>query len=77
MAATDEGVLGRETKTFNFVVKSPPKASFVRLSHKMSKPFLNEVTWYLVSSYFEEPPVDHFFSEVGGRKILLANPPLV
>ncbi|XP_023340236.1 uncharacterized protein LOC111710385 [Eurytemora carolleeae] len=44
---TDEGVQGRETKAFNFVVKSPPKASFVRLSHKMSKPFLNEVTWYL------------------------------
>jgi hypothetical protein len=36
-----------ELKTFDLVVKSPPKASFMRLMHKLTKPFLNEVTWYL------------------------------
>jgi len=35
------------TKTFDFVIKSPPKASFIRLMHKITKPFYNEVTWYL------------------------------
>jgi len=44
--AGDEATRGEES-TFHFVVKSPPKASFIRLIHKMSKPFLNEVTWYL------------------------------
>lgn len=44
---TTEGNQTRELKTFHFVIKSPPKASFIRLSHKLSKPFLNEVTWYL------------------------------
>jgi len=33
--------------TFHFVIKSPPKASFIKMMHKMTKPFLNEVTWYL------------------------------
>eukprot|EP00088_Acartia_fossae_P053655 TRINITY_DN6120_c0_g1_i4.p1 TRINITY_DN6120_c0_g1~~TRINITY_DN6120_c0_g1_i4.p1 ORF type:complete len:530 (-),score=152.55 TRINITY_DN6120_c0_g1_i4:450-2039(-) len=36
-----------EERTFDLVVKSPPKASFMRLMHRMTKPFLNEVTWYL------------------------------
>jgi len=36
-----------ETRTLDLVVKSPPKASFMRLMHKLTKPFLNEVTWYL------------------------------
>jgi len=35
------------SKTFDFVIKSPPKASFIRLMHKITKPFYNEVTWYL------------------------------
>jgi hypothetical protein len=34
-------------KTFYFVIKSPPKLSFIRMMHKITKPFLNEVTWYL------------------------------
>jgi len=34
-------------KTFHFVIKSPPKASFIKMMHKMTKPFLNEVTWYM------------------------------
>jgi len=52
-AETKEGGNGDETggtvksQTFHFVIKSPPKASFIRMSHKLSKPFLNEVTWYL------------------------------
>ena len=32
-----------EERTFDLVVKSPPKASFMRLMHRMTKPFLNEV----------------------------------
>lgn len=36
-------------KTFHFVIKSPPKASFIKAMHKLTKPFLNEVTWYIVS----------------------------
>ena len=35
-------------KTFHFVIKSPPNQAFIRLMHKLTKPFLNEVTWYLV-----------------------------
>ena len=35
-------------KTFHFVIKSPPKASFIKAMHKLTKPFLNEVTWYMV-----------------------------
>jgi len=34
-------------KTFYFVIKATPKLSFVKYLHKLSKPFLNEVTWYL------------------------------
>jgi len=34
-------------KTFHFVIKSPPNQAFIRLMHKLTKPFLNEVTWYL------------------------------
>lgn len=34
-------------KTYHFVIKSPPKANFIRTVHKLTKPFLNEVTWYL------------------------------
>ena len=44
-AAASSGKL--QHKTFDMVVKSPPKASFMRLMHKITKPFLNEVTWYL------------------------------
>lgn len=36
-----------EKKSFYFVIKSPPKASFIKMMHKITKPFLNEVTWYL------------------------------
>jgi len=31
---------------FHFVIKSPPKSSFIRMMHKFSRPFFNEVTWY-------------------------------
>jgi len=31
---------------FHFVIKSPPSSSFIRLLHKFSRPFFNEVTWY-------------------------------
>ena len=31
---------------FHFVIKSPPKSSFIRMMHKFTKPFFNEVTWY-------------------------------
>jgi len=34
-------------KKFHFVIKSPPKSSFIKMTHKITKPFLNEVTWYL------------------------------
>jgi len=43
----DTGVVGQKQRTFHFVIKSPPKASFIKMMHKMTKPFLNEVTWYL------------------------------
>ena len=39
---------GDNKKTFHFVIKSPPNQAFIRLMHKLTKPFLNEVTWYLV-----------------------------
>ena len=42
------GVTDQNLKTFHFVIKSPPKASFIKAMHKLTKPFLNEVTWYLV-----------------------------
>jgi len=38
---------GEQLTTLHFVIKSPPKASFIRMMHKLTKPFLNEVTWYL------------------------------
>ena len=38
-----------QKKAFYFVIKSPPKSSFIKMTHKITKPFLNEVTWYLVS----------------------------
>jgi len=44
---TAVAVVGQEQRTFHFVIKSPPKASFIKMMHKMTKPFLNEVTWYL------------------------------
>ena len=37
---------GSDEKTFHFVIKSPPTQAFIRLMHKLTKPFLNEVTWY-------------------------------
>lgn len=43
-----QDVEGADTlKTFHFVIKSPPKTSSIRTVHKITKPFLNEVTWYL------------------------------
>ena len=47
-AAGDSGVQEQNLKTFHFVIKSPPKASFIKAMHKLTKPFLNEVTWYMV-----------------------------
>ena len=47
---TDNGVADQNIKTFHFVIKSPPKASFIKAMHKITKPFLNEVTWYMVSA---------------------------
>lgn len=32
---------------FHFVIKSPPKSHFIRLMHKFTRPFFNEVSWYL------------------------------
>jgi hypothetical protein len=43
----DSSVATQKQKTFHFVIKSPPKATFIKMMHKMTKPFLNEVTWYL------------------------------
>jgi len=40
-------IKGDNRKTFHFVIKSPPNQAFIRLMHKLTKPFLNEVTWYL------------------------------
>ena len=45
----DNGASEQNQKTFHFVIKSPPKASFIKAMHKLTKPFLNEVTWYIVS----------------------------
>lgn len=33
-------------ENFHFVIKSPPKSSFIKMMHKFSRPFFNEVTWY-------------------------------
>ena len=46
ITGSGDTVLSKET--FHLVIKSPPKASFIRMMHKMVKPFLNEVTWYMV-----------------------------
>jgi len=43
----DNSVTSQNQRTFHFVIKSPPKATFIKMMHKMTKPFLNEVTWYL------------------------------
>jgi len=45
--ATNNGDSDGKQRTFHFVIKSPPKASFIKMMHKMTKPFLNEVTWYM------------------------------
>ncbi len=37
---------GGEEKTFHFVIKSPPSSSFVKMMHKFSRPFFNEIMWY-------------------------------
>eukprot|EP00096_Caligus_rogercresseyi_P001449 TRINITY_DN1231_c0_g1_i6.p1 TRINITY_DN1231_c0_g1~~TRINITY_DN1231_c0_g1_i6.p1 ORF type:complete len:491 (-),score=120.25 TRINITY_DN1231_c0_g1_i6:271-1743(-) len=37
---------GKQEKEFNFVIKSPPRMSFVRQIHKLTRPFYNEVKWY-------------------------------
>ena len=45
----EEGAEGEEKyeegqeKEFNFVIKSPPKMNFIRMVHKLSRPFFNEV----------------------------------
>ncbi len=36
----------QQEKDFNFVIKSPPKMNFIRMVHKLSRPFFNEVSWY-------------------------------
>ena len=36
-----------EEKEFNFVIKSPPKTTFMKQLHKLSRPFFNEVSFYL------------------------------
>jgi len=36
----------KQQKTFHFVIKTPPHSGFIRNVHKITKPFLNEVTWY-------------------------------
>nr|ALS04370.1 juvenile hormone-inducible [Acartia pacifica] len=46
-AKEENTAVAEEFRTFDLVVKVPPKASFMRLMHKLTKPFLNEVTWYL------------------------------
>ena len=48
----ENGVTDQNLKTFHFVIKSPPKASFIKAMHKLTKPFLNEVTWYLVRNKY-------------------------
>ena len=35
-----------EEEDFHFVIKSPPKSSFIKFMHKFTRPFFNEVTWY-------------------------------
>ena len=47
-SSADNGIAEQNLKTFHFVIKSPPKASFIKAMHKITKPFLNEVTWYMV-----------------------------
>ena len=34
-------------KEFNFVVKCPPTSKFIQFAHKFTKPFCNEVSWYI------------------------------
>lgn len=36
-----------EEKEFYFVVKCPPTSQFIQFAHKFTKPFCNEVSWYL------------------------------
>ena len=36
-----------QEEEFNFVVKCPPTAKFIQFAHKFTKPFCNEVSWYL------------------------------
>jgi len=33
-------------REYNWVIKNPPKMSFIRMIHKLSKPFFNEVSWW-------------------------------
>ena len=40
-------ILAGEEKEFNFVIKSPPKTTFMKQLHKLSRPFFNEVSFYL------------------------------
>ena len=30
-----------EEETFHFVIKSPPKSSFIKMMHKFTRPFFN------------------------------------
>lgn len=32
---------------FHFVIKSPPQSSFIKMLHKFTRPFYNEVAWYM------------------------------
>ena len=47
---TDNGITDSPPtieKEFNFVVKCPPKSNFIQFAHKFTKPFCNEVSWYV------------------------------
>ncbi len=74
-AAMQEGA----EKEYNFVIKSPPKMSFIRMVHKLSRPFFNEVSWYLDLVRGEnknKSSVDDMSESdrVASRIIILSNP---
>ncbi len=59
-------------KEFNFVIKSPPKTTFIRQVHKLSRPFFNEVSFYLelmhqLSLAEPAPPKDDPAAAAGSR----------
>ena len=66
-------------KEYNFVIKSPPKMSFIRMVHKLSRPFFNEVSWYLDLVRGEnknKSSVDDMSESdsVASRIVILSNP---